>query len=52
MIEILEEKKKAESGQSGDSGELNTNSYMKNAMKNMPKMGNFKFPSMSGLGLK
>lgn len=27
-------------------------SLMKDVSKNMPKMGNFKFPSMSGMGLK
>lgn len=52
MIEILEEKEKAESGKSTGPKDINPESYMKGAMKSMPKMSNFKFPSLSGMGLK
>lgn len=53
LVEILEEKKKAESGQSSEyTMNQNTDSLMKNAGKYMPKMSGFKFPSLSGVGLK
>ena len=51
LIDILKEKSDAENGKS--SGNMTQDSMMKDAEKRMPKMSNFKFPSMpSGMKLK
>lgn len=54
LAEILEDKRKAESGQSSSDDMMNIkpDSLLKGMSKNMPNMGNFKFPSMNGFGLK
>jgi hypothetical protein len=57
LIDILKEKQEAEEGQSKQYADMNPNSLMKNAQKNVPKMPSmdsfkapsFNFPSMSSL---
>jgi hypothetical protein len=52
LIDILKEKADAENGKSG-SNNMTPDGMMKGVEKYMPKMNNFKFPSMpSGMKLK